>query len=132
MTGDHATTPGDTAASGGPTATPAALSLPVSTAEPAVPARAAEPPSLVRATEPPPPIGATEPAPPIGTPVRDTARDRVGVVSGHQGRYIQLRPLDGGREWDADPVHVEPVGPIEVLRARVAEANHRSRRGPLG
>ncbi len=73
--------------------------------------------------------GPTVPAVPIGTPVRDTTRDRIGVVMDRQGPYFQLRPLDGGREWDVAPEHVEPVSAREVLHARVAEANHRSRQG---
>ncbi|MEV2243202.1 hypothetical protein [Streptomyces sp. NPDC049970] len=48
---------------------------------------------------------------------------------GHEGPYLQLRPLCGGREWDADPANVRPVGPAELLSARVAEANARSRTG---
>jgi hypothetical protein len=67
--------------------------------------------------------------PPPGTAVRDTARDRVGVVMGHVGTYLQLRPLSGGREWDADPRRVRPLTPPELLRARLAEVNERSRAG---
>nr|WP_190057813.1 hypothetical protein [Streptomyces echinoruber] len=67
------------------------------------------------------------PPPPPGTAVRDTACDRVGVVMGHQGPYLQLRPLSGGREWDADPGGVQPLTRAELLRARLAEANARSR-----
>ncbi|MFF5309180.1 hypothetical protein [Streptomyces massasporeus] len=33
---------------------------------------------------------------------RDTAHDRVGRVMGHEGPCLQIRPLGGGREWDAD------------------------------
>ncbi|MEU1442387.1 hypothetical protein ACFXKC_24340 [Streptomyces sp. NPDC059340] len=39
--------------------------------------------------------------PPIGTTVEDTRRGVVGRVMGHAGPYVQLRPLKGGREWDA-------------------------------
>ncbi|MEU6813133.1 hypothetical protein ABZ920_29960 [Streptomyces sp. NPDC046831] len=67
-------------------------------------------------------------APPPGTPVRDTARDRVGVVMGHEGPCLRLRPLSGGREWEADPAAVRPLTQAELLSARVAEANDRSRR----
>lgn len=49
---------------------------------------------------------------------------------GHEGPYLQLRPLGGGREWDADPARVRPVGPAELLQARVTEANARSRSEP--
>ncbi|MFI6084145.1 hypothetical protein ACIBBB_24720 [Streptomyces sp. NPDC051217] len=45
----------------------------------------------------------------------------------HEGPYVQLRPLGGGREWDADPAHVRPPTPAELLSARVADANARSR-----
>ncbi|MEU0274893.1 hypothetical protein [Streptomyces sp. NPDC006307] len=67
--------------------------------------------------------------PAVGTAVRDTEADRIGLVMGQEGPYVQLRPLGGGREWDADPSRIEPVGTAELLRARVAEANARSRQG---
>ncbi|MES4904892.1 MULTISPECIES: hypothetical protein [unclassified Streptomyces] len=73
-----------------------------------------------------------EPAAPVGAAVRDIVHDRIGLVVGHQGPYLQLRPLSGGREWDVDPARVEPVGSEELLRARVAEANARSRQGTPG
>jgi hypothetical protein len=66
--------------------------------------------------------------PPPGTAVRDTTRDRVGIVMGNEGPYLQLRPLSGGREWDAHPARIQPLDPAELLRARVAEANACSRR----
>lgn len=69
------------------------------------------------------------PSPSPGTAVRDTVRDRVGVVMGREGPYLQLRPLSGGREWDAAPGHVRPLTPEELLRARLAETNARSRTG---
>lgn len=47
----------------------------------------------------------------------------------HQGPYIQLRPLGGGREWDAAPAHVRPLGAAELLSARLADVNTRSRTG---
>ncbi|WSJ47848.1 hypothetical protein OG349_11035 [Streptomyces sp. NBC_01317] len=46
---------------------------------------------------------------------------------GGVGPYLQLRPLGGGREWDADPTRVRPLTPTELLSARVSEANTRSR-----
>ncbi|MEV6738508.1 hypothetical protein AB0N14_16895 [Streptomyces sp. NPDC051104] len=48
---------------------------------------------------------------------------------GHEGPYLQLRPLSGGREWDADPDRVRPLTPTELLHARLAETNARSRAG---
>ncbi|MFC9915849.1 hypothetical protein [Streptomyces sp. NPDC059862] len=65
--------------------------------------------------------------PPPGTAVYDPTRDRIGIVMGHEGPYLQLRPLSGGREWDADPHRIQPFTPAELLRARLAEANERSR-----
>ncbi len=65
----------------------------------------------------------------VGTAVQDGDSGRVGLVMGHEGPYLQLRPLDGGREWDADPSRLRPLGPAELLSARVAEANARSRTG---
>lgn len=75
---------------------------------------------------------ATTPGPtlalPSGTAVRDLTRNRVGTVMGHQGPYVQLRPLSGGREWDAAPEAVQPLTPAELLHARLADTNARSRR----
>ncbi|MFC9813335.1 hypothetical protein ACFVJM_14870 [Streptomyces virginiae] len=70
------------------------------------------------------------PQPAIGDTVRDTRHNRIGIVTDRLGPYLQLRPLTGGREWDADPAHVEPATPPEVLRARLAEVNSRSRKRP--
>jgi len=65
--------------------------------------------------------------PRVGTAVHDGGSGRVGLVMGREGPYLQLRPLRGGREWDADPAHVRPVGREELLSARLAEVNARSR-----
>ncbi|MFD8592675.1 hypothetical protein ACFV1B_24540 [Streptomyces sp. NPDC059637] len=77
--------------------------------------------------------GERRPAPggrlPVGTLAVDTARDRVGVVMDHVGGRVNLRPLGGGREWDADPGRVRPADRADELRARVREANAESRRG---
>ncbi|MFE4965488.1 hypothetical protein [Streptomyces sp. NPDC056660] len=54
---------------------------------------------------------------PVGTLVIDTALDRLGYVMGREGPYIQLRPVAGGREWDADPAHVRRATGEERLRA---------------
>jgi len=67
--------------------------------------------------------------PAIGETVRDTGSDRIGIVMDHQGTYVQLRPLGGGREWDADPAHVKPISQSELLSARLAEVNARSKKG---
>ncbi|MEV8591517.1 hypothetical protein [Streptomyces sp. NPDC052012] len=65
--------------------------------------------------------------PPVGALVVDTRSERVGVVMGHQGPYVQLRPYGGGKEWDADPRAVRQATPAERLRAATAYANARSR-----
>ncbi|MCZ7416026.1 hypothetical protein [Streptomyces sp. WMMC897] len=70
---------------------------------------------------------ATEP-PDVGTAVWDTGSDRVGVVMAYEGPYVQLRPLLGGLEWDAEPDALVPLDSGERLRAHVAELNARSRR----
>jgi hypothetical protein len=70
----------------------------------------------------------TDEVPAVGRTVHDPARNRIGEVMGHEGPYLQLRPLGGGREWDADPHTVRPLTRSETLRALVAEANARSRR----
>ena len=77
--------------------------------------------------EPQPGPEDTGPEPAVGTPVRDTVRDRVGIVIDREGPYLQLRPLGGGREWDADPSRIQLLTQTEVLSARVAQANARSR-----
>lgn len=41
-----------------------------------------------------------------GALVVDTERNKFGYVMGHEGPYVQLRPVTGGREWDADPACV--------------------------
>lgn len=65
----------------------------------------------------------------VGTAVHDGDSGRVGLVMGHEGPCLQLRPLGGGREWDADPARLRPLDAAELLSARVAEANARSRTG---
>lgn len=65
--------------------------------------------------------------PPVGAYVMDTRSGRVGVVMGHEGPYIQLRPYGGGREWDAEPGAVRHATPAERLSAATAYANARSR-----
>ncbi|MFJ4696460.1 hypothetical protein [Streptomyces sp. NPDC088766] len=66
--------------------------------------------------------------PAVGEAVRDTARDQVGRVTGHEGPYVRVRPLGGGVEWDAEPGRLRALTQDELLSALVAEANARSRR----
>ncbi|MDT0393798.1 MULTISPECIES: hypothetical protein [Streptomyces] len=65
--------------------------------------------------------------PPVGAHVVDTRTERIGVVMGHEGPYVQLRPYGGGREWDADPGAVRRATAAEWLRAATAYTNARSR-----
>ncbi|WP_313896090.1 hypothetical protein [Streptomyces sp. YIM 98790] len=68
----------------------------------------------------------------VGVVARDTSRDRVGEVMEVGRIWVHLRPLGGGREWQADREDVRVVGDAESLSARVAVANRRSRWGVLG
>ncbi|MFF4499738.1 hypothetical protein [Streptomyces sp. NPDC001401] len=65
--------------------------------------------------------------PPVGAHVVDTRTGKVGIVMGHEGPYVQLRPYGGGREWDADPSAVRGATQAERLSAATAYANARSR-----
>jgi hypothetical protein len=60
--------------------------------------------------------------------VQDTESNKVGRVMGFVGPYVQLRPISGGKEWDARLEHLAPAGTAETLSAGVAEVNARSRR----
>ncbi len=40
--------------------------------------------------------------PSVGSVAMDTRTGRVGIVMGHEGPYVQLRPYGGGREWDVE------------------------------
>ncbi|MFG3294591.1 hypothetical protein ACGF3G_38030 [Streptomyces sp. NPDC048179] len=61
--------------------------------------------------------------PPLGTYVTDVRDGRIGEVRGHVGGRVQVRPVDGGREWDCPAESLEPAPPEEVLRAQVRRAN---------
>ncbi|MFE7456636.1 hypothetical protein [Streptomyces sp. NPDC057554] len=72
--------------------------------------------------EPPPDLPAPK------TLLVDTSRNnRVGEFQGVAGCYWALRPIGGGREWEADPRHVRPAPPTEQLRSHTARMNTRSR-----
>ncbi|MFF4540632.1 hypothetical protein [Streptomyces aureus] len=66
-------------------------------------------------------------APPTGSCAVDTRTGRVGMVMGHEGPYVQLRPLGGGREWDCLPEAVRQATPAERIGAATAYVNARSR-----
>ena len=65
--------------------------------------------------------------PKIGTYVVDTRTGRIGVVMGHEGPYVQLRPYGGGKEWDCAPDAVRGATAAERLSAATAYTNARSR-----
>ncbi|MEU2551681.1 hypothetical protein ACWDU8_35120 [Streptomyces sp. NPDC003388] len=69
---------------------------------------------------------------PVGSCAVDTRTGRLGIVMGHEGPYVQLRPYGGGREWDCDPRAVRVATPGEQLHAVAAHADARGRtRGPV-
>ncbi|MEV0179214.1 hypothetical protein AB0I54_07910 [Streptomyces sp. NPDC050625] len=64
---------------------------------------------------------------PLGCHAVDTHTGRLGIVMGHEGPYVQLRPHGGGLEWDARPEAVRPATPAERLSAATAHADARGR-----
>ncbi|MGW7431335.1 hypothetical protein ACWGIN_17485 [Streptomyces sp. NPDC054861] len=58
--------------------------------------------------------------------VYDPVARRVGEYRGTAGPYAMLRPVGGGREWQADPERVRPATPAERLSAGVRAANERA------
>jgi hypothetical protein len=56
--------------------------------------------------------------PEAGSFVRDTRLNVDAVVMAAVGTYIQLRPIRGGAEWDAEPRHIRPLTAREELSAR--------------
>ncbi|MGW5434892.1 hypothetical protein ACWET9_48765 [Streptomyces sp. NPDC004059] len=54
---------------------------------------------------------------PDGALVVDTKSNKLGYVMGHVGPAVQLRPVAGGREWDADLARVRPATDAERLKA---------------
>ncbi|MGW0824074.1 hypothetical protein [Streptomyces sp. NPDC002845] len=69
----------------------------------------------------------TQYTPCLGDTVEDTQRQTIGRVMGFVGPNVQLRPVDGGREWDAHQDRLRPVPLTEALSVGVAAANARSR-----
>ncbi|MFJ4981886.1 hypothetical protein ACIP6X_42440 [Streptomyces coeruleorubidus] len=67
--------------------------------------------------------------PGIGELAKDTARGRIGIVMGELGGRVQIRPIGGGREWDAMPDMVVQPSAREELSARLAIRNGNSKDG---
>ncbi|WP_371580061.1 hypothetical protein [Streptomyces sp. NBC_01314] len=63
----------------------------------------------------------------LGDTVRDAGSGRIGRVMGFVGPFVQLRPVGGGREWDARPERLRPVTRSEALSEGVARSNARSK-----
>ncbi|WKX08009.1 hypothetical protein [Streptomyces sp. NL15-2K] len=64
-----------------------------------------------------------------GELVYDPVTRKVGEYQDKAGPYAMLRPVGGGREWQADPAQIRPASPAERLSAGVRVANKRARRG---
>ncbi|MFJ5777460.1 hypothetical protein [Streptomyces sp. NPDC093094] len=66
-----------------------------------------------------------------GTLLYDPATGKIGEYQDRQGPHALLRPVGGGREWEADPAALRPATDRERLSARVRAAN-RSATAPPG
>ncbi|MER6954460.1 hypothetical protein [Streptomyces sp. NPDC000618] len=64
--------------------------------------------------------------PAVGELAKDSGTGRIGVVMGELGGRVQMRPVRGGREWDALPGNVVAPGAREELSARLAVRNGNS------
>jgi hypothetical protein len=62
-----------------------------------------------------------------GTLLYDPATDKVGEYQDRSGPYALLRPVGGGREWQADPAALRPATDRERIGAGVRAANSRTR-----
>lgn len=58
--------------------------------------------------------------------VLDSRTRRIGEVMDKQGPYYQLRPLGGGREWDARPEDLQQLSQEEEIRAKLGVRNRGS------
>ncbi|MEU0253125.1 hypothetical protein ABZ299_11555 [Streptomyces sp. NPDC006184] len=63
--------------------------------------------------------------PALRTVMVDRRTGRIGRVMGSEGPYVQLRPLNGGREWDVPPDQLRSPTPAEEMSVKVAVANGR-------
>ncbi|WP_031047879.1 hypothetical protein [Streptomyces sp. NRRL F-5650] len=61
-----------------------------------------------------------------GTVLYDTAAAKVGEYRGRSGARVMLRPLGGGREWEAEPAALRPATDRERLGASLRAANART------
>ncbi|MFE9648062.1 hypothetical protein ACFYO0_28900 [Streptomyces sp. NPDC006365] len=63
-----------------------------------------------------------------GALVYDPAARKVGEYRDKAGPYAMLRPVGGGREWEADPALLRPATQEERIDATLMAANHRTKR----
>ncbi len=63
--------------------------------------------------------------PAVGTLMVDARTGKSGIVMGHEGPYVQLRPSRGGTEWDVPPDALRQPTQSEELSSKVAVANGR-------
>ncbi|WP_229695269.1 hypothetical protein [Streptomyces lacrimifluminis] len=63
-----------------------------------------------------------------GALVYDPVVCKAGEYQDVVGPYAMLRPVGGGREWQADPALIRPATPAECLSAEVKAANERAGR----
>ncbi|MFF0740770.1 hypothetical protein ACFYVL_10245 [Streptomyces sp. NPDC004111] len=63
---------------------------------------------------------------PAGTLVYDRVADKVAEYRGKAGPYAMLRPVGGGREWQAEPGWLREATLSERLSAGIRAANDRS------
>ncbi|MFJ8085108.1 hypothetical protein ACIQ6Y_31375 [Streptomyces sp. NPDC096205] len=61
-----------------------------------------------------------------GALVYDPRTRKVGTLQAKVGPYVLLRPVGGGREWEADPVRIRAATTEERLAAGLRAANERS------
>jgi hypothetical protein len=61
-----------------------------------------------------------------GNMVYDPVTRKVGEYQVTAGPYAMLRPVGGGREWQADPAQIRPATVAERLSAGVKAANDRA------
>jgi hypothetical protein len=61
--------------------------------------------------------------------VYDPAARKVGEYQDKVGPYVLLRPVGGGREWEADPARIRPATASERLSSDVKAVNVRAERG---
>ena len=67
-----------------------------------------------------------------GTLLHDPVTDRVGEYRDTVGPYALLRPVGGGREWQASPASLRVATREQRLSAGVRAANERAGRATWG